>query len=515
MNRRALVLAAVLLVVVLFAPANAAGDSLPTEGALTIAGYDADAYRADDHKSLSVSESYFFNNSGSEPFDGNITLWVQADAYISTRLCGSVRNQVARIDAAGIAGCLNLTDAGGGVYRVRPFGTGESLSYYGETHPFSLNATIRSTAANDRMPFNATVGATGVVPGELAFGNLTLLANDTGLGAVEPLTWGPPRNLTFVQGLEVTNTGSQDETVDLAAEGLPAGWTARLQAGGQTVASLSIPAGGTRTISLNVSAPSNIVHVFLEYSVPDANLPSGGSAVTIQKRFPYNTTYVLLFVYALENDVVSVTGDFELHSGRSWDANAGRYRYAVIGFDIPAGSAPTVAVTWVPPSFVVPPWAIAALAVLGAALIAYPVWVRRRRRREGADDESDEKPRFRPMTQAELRERRDTLQKTLDRLELDRREGGLPRDVHTDVEGETRSELDEVEQRLEILRSAEGRKSHVVGALRRLERDRKLGKVDKDVYASLKEGYEREGVKAMRQIDEALGNASKQGGSGP
>ena len=44
-------------------------------------------------------------------------------------------------------------------------------------------------------------------------------------------------------------------------------------------------------------------------------------------------------------------------------------------------------------------------------------------------------------------------------------------------------------------------------ALRRLQQDVTEGKVDKEVYASLKEKYEQEAMKAMRQIDAAKGVA--------
>jgi len=509
MTRRAIALTAAVVAVIALLPfEHAAADPPPTEGALAIAGYDADAFRSDDHMSLSVSENLFFNNTGSEGFAGNITLWVQPDAYISTRLCGSVRNQVAVVESPLTVRCMDLADGGAGVYRLRPFEAGASLSYYGETHSFFLNATARNASANGVMRLNATIGSSGVVPGLAMIGNLTLRAGDTHLSASASLTWGPPRNLTLSQAVELENTGTQDETVDLVVQGLPDGWTGRIQSDGQDIGAILLAGGSTATVLLNLSAPSHLVHVFLEYTIPATELPSGQFAATVLKVFPYNTTYVLLFLYALENDVVGVDGGFELHGTKAWDPSADRYRYAVIGFDLPAGSAPTVTVTWVPPPFEIPPWTIAALAVLGAGLVAYPVWQRRRKRRDASEEAEASEPEervVRPMTREELRSRRDTLRKTLERLRLDREESGLPEDLHSDLEREARAELVEVDRRLETLTSAASRKKQIVVALRRLERDRKDGKVDKEVYASLKERYEREAVKAMKQIDEATG----------
>ena len=509
MKRRALAVTAALLAVLL-APPRGVADDLPTEGKLTISGYDADAMRSDDHRSLAVSESYFYNNSGSEPFSGNITIWVSRGAHIATGLCGSVTNRVVRLEATKIA-CYDLETVAEGVFKIRPFEAGQFLSYYGERHALLLNVTSLNASASGQLRFNATIGPAGASAGDVAVGNVTVQAANTELGAKASLTWGPPRNLSFAQTMTIENLGGQPEDVDLGVQGVPVGWTAAVRKAGLPVSRVSLPAGENLTLTLNVSAPSHILHVFLEYTVPGVDLPSGNHVVTLEKVFPYNTTYALLFLYALQNDVVTAAGGLETHSERVWNASSERFRYTVIGYDLPASSRPTVTVTWVPPPFVVPSWAIAALAVLGAALVAYAAWQRRPRKKE-ATEEEEGKPPSRPtagppMSAAELRERRDTLRKTLERLAVDRQEGRLPQDLHANMEAEAQAKLTEVERRLDLLTTAEARKRQMLRALRRLQQDVTEGKVDKEVYASLKEKYEQEAMKAMRQIDAAKGVA--------
>src|SRR3989304_5913999 len=128
MKRRALAVTAAFLVVLLLAPPRGLADDLPTEGKLTISGYDADAMRSDDPRSLAAAESYFYNNSGSQPFSGNITIWVSRGAHIATGLCGSVTNRVVRLESTKIA-CYDLETVAEGVFKIRPFEAGEFGSH--------------------------------------------------------------------------------------------------------------------------------------------------------------------------------------------------------------------------------------------------------------------------------------------------------------------------------------------------------------------------------------------------
>ncbi|MEK6851317.1 MAG: hypothetical protein AABY30_02130, partial [Candidatus Thermoplasmatota archaeon] len=259
-----IVSAAVLTALLFVSPGSVAQDPPPTEGNLTISGYDADAMRSDDHRSLAVSETYFYNNSGSERFAGNITLWIQRNAYVSTTFCGSVRNRVVRVESSTRLTCFDLTAVDDEVFTVRPFDGGQYLSHFGENHTLALNVTTTNTTASGEMRFNATIGPVRASPGVTTVGNLTLRASSVQFGAMATITWGPLRNLTLLQAVTIENGGDQDEVVDLALQDAPPGWTAAVQRGGQAVSRVSLAAGANLTVQLNVSAPSHIVHVFLE-----------------------------------------------------------------------------------------------------------------------------------------------------------------------------------------------------------------------------------------------------------
>ena len=514
MRALALAVAAAVLASVLAMPPNTSAQDPPaTEGDLRISGYDADAVRSDDHRSLAVSETYFFNNSGRERFSGNITLWMQPSAFVSTTFCGGVRNQVVRVEVSTQITCFDLTAVDAEVFTVRPFDAGQYLSYFGENHTLSLNVTTTNTTANGQMRFNATIGPVQTTPGTATVGNLTLQASSVQFGAMATITWGPLRNLTLLQDVRIENTGGQDEVVDLALEDLPAGWTGAVRRSGQPVTRVSLAAGANLTVQLNVSAPSHLLHVFLEYTIQGAETSSGAYALTLQRLFPYNASYALIFLYTLKEDVVTATGGLETHQDPRWNETFGRYRYTVIGYNLVAGSVPTITITWVPPPFVMPLWAIAALAAIGAALVTYPLWQRRIRRKGTAEEASEaeappEAPAARPMNAQELRARRDVLRKTIERLKGEEEAGVLPEDLQSRLKLDAETELADIERRLGMLTTAEARKKQILKALRELDRDFKEGKVDKDVYASLKEKYEAEAVKVMRQVDEAKGKAS-------
>jgi len=511
-----LVTIAVLASVLVAPPPVVAQEPPATEGDLRISGFDSDAVRSGDHLSLDVSETYFFNNSGSERFSGNITLWLQRNAYVATGFCGSVRNQILRVESSTRRSCFNITAVSDEVFTVRPFDAGQYLSYFGETHTLTLNVTTTNTTANGQMAFNATIGPMRTTPGTATVGNLTLEASSVEFGAMAVITWGPLRNLTMLQTVRIENTGGQDELVDLGLLGAPPGWTAAVQRAGQAVSRVSLAAGANLTVLLNVSAPSHLIHLFLEYTIQGAD-GSGGYVVAWRKLFPYNASYALIFLYALREDVVVVESPLETHSERVWNQTFARYRHTVIGYDIPAGAEPTVRITWVPPPFVMPLWAIVALAVIGVALVTYPFWRRRIRRKgkaeegEAAEEAAAQAPAAKPMNAQELRARRDVLRKTIERLNGEEEAGVLPADLQSRLKRDAETELADVEGRLGMLTTAEARKKQILRALRELNRDFKEGKVDKDVYASLKETYEGEAVKAMQQADEAKGKVSSDG----
>lgn len=513
MRALALAITAIVLASLLMTPPRAAAQGAPeTEGRIRISGYDADMVRSDDHRSLAVSETYFFNNSGTERFSGNLTLWMQPNAVVATNLCGGVRNQVVRVEVSTQIKCFSLTPVDSEVFTVRPFDAGQYLSYFGENHTLALNVTTTNTSANGRMLFNATIGPVTPTPGTATVGNVSLQASSVKFGRMAFITWGPLRNLTLLQDVRIENTGGENEVIELALEGLPTGWAGGVRRSGQPVTQVSLAAGANTTVQLNVSAPSHLLHIFLEYTIQGAETSSGTYALTLQRLFPYNVSYALIFLYTLREDVVATTGGFDTHQDPRWNETFQRNRYTVIGNNLVAGSVPTITITWVPPPFVVPMWAVAGLAAIGVALVTYPLWYPRvRRRKREAEEEAEapeEAPAVKPMSAQELRARRDVLRKTLERLKGEEEAGILPEDMQSRLRAETEAELADVERRLGMLTTAEARKKQILKALRELNRDFKEGKVDEDVYASLKEKYEAEAVRLMRQADEAKGKGS-------
>ena len=486
---------------------NAAADVSPTEGSLTIYGFYGDAVRPEDHKGVDVSESIFFNNSGSQTFAGNISLWVQQDAYIASPLCGSQRNQVARIEAGPKLTCHPLQIIDSENYKFKPFSAAEFLSYYGERHTVALNASSPNGSA--QFDLNVTLGAPTVPSTRQVYvGEVSVNTTSDRLGAQAQLTWAPPRNLTVRQSLNLSNHGGTASTVAISILNLPAGWTATLWRGTTRTNSVQVPAGQYVDVVLNVTAPSYLLQAYVEYSLPGTDNPSGESSVTITKTFPYNVTYVEFWVYAQTRDDVSVTGDLEVANESVWNSTAQRFIYPAYGFNIIAGDVTTIFVVWKPPPFEMPLWAMIVIVLLVVMLIAFPL-LRKRRLRKAVEEAGEERaadetelPKQPPMTIAQLREKSDILRKSLERLTQDEKEGVTPKDILAKMRQEVETELAGIEQQLGVLSTATARKKAILKALRNLERDHKEGKVDSALYASMKARYEKEAVAILRQIEE-------------
>ncbi len=483
---------------------NAAADPPQTEGNLTIIGYYGDVFHEDDHKTLTVTESIFYNNSGTERFSGNVTLMLQDGATTTTRLCGSQENRIARVEMNQRISCFAMQPTNVTTYTFKPFNTGEFLSFYGEQSTIGLN--MSSSNGTAQVDFNATLGVSSRPSQEIVtLGNITINITQTELGAQAFLMWGPPRNLTISQTVNISNSGNVSEVVDLGLQNTPPGWATKTLSDGANVSSISVPPKSFVNIVLEITAPSYILHMYVEYVITGEGSESSDSIVTLEKVFPYNTSFAEIYLYAFERNEVTTTQDFQIHGNTRWNSTTRTYIYTIIGIDIRAGDASTVTVKWTPPPFTIPLWAIVLLAVIASILIAFPIY--RKWRGEKEEEEvaveteiSDvKKP---PINLAELRGKRDTLKKSLERLEAEEKEGTVPKDIVIEMKQEIQTELTEVESQLGSLSSATARKKAILKALRKLERDYKEGKVDKAVYASLKARYEREAVNVLKKIDE-------------
>jgi len=492
---------------------RSSADLPPTEGGLTIDGYYGDLVRSEDHLSLLVTETYFYINSGNGTFAGNMTMWMQQGASVSVQWCNYRPNEVVRFVSLTEWICFPLEAVSSGVFKFRPFSGGDSLSFFGENHTIILNATSRNTTASNQLDFNVTLGSlTKASASQMALGNITMNATAVQLGAAAMPTFGLPRNLTIQQAVNISNTGGMNETVDLHMLGVPPGWAASVHQGGSPVNSVTLLAGRYTNLVLNLTAPSYMMHIYVEYTLSSTG-SSGDAPVIFEKLFPYNTTLVSIWLTTLKNDNVTLSGGFQLHTARTWNETAQRYRYIIVGGGIKAGDVSTIAINWVPPPFVIPLWVLVALAVLLGLLVGYPLW-RRTRLKAAKEDEETEAPTKTgpsgesPPSPTELRERKETLTKTLDRLELDEKDGHIPNDLAASMKEEVRAELADVEEQLGSLRTIETRKKAILKALRKLERDHKDGTVDNSVYTSLKARYEAEALKILKQIDELKGAES-------
>lgn len=516
-----LVLAAVAL---LLQPGRAVADAPPTEGHLTIVLYSADVTHLGDHKTLSVREFYFYNNTGTERFSGNITMWLQDGASITTPQCGAQGNNVLREESGVTQTCISMNPIDTETFKFNPFNGSEFLSYFGEKQIVFLNASTQNATA--KLGFNVTVGAgMRFAARQSTLGNVTMSSPSVELGIMAPPTDRfPPHNLTLSQLVNLTNSGGDREGVSLRPEGVPLGWSASMVLrSGTPVTSVQVPPGGYTNVFLNITVPSYILEIYMEYVLTGSDLSSGEASVTLRKLFPYNTSHVEIVTYTFDRDEMSLDGDFAVwnpgapHSFPQWDEATQRYWSLVVGPDnrkIAAGTISSISLKWTPPPFVIPLWVIAAIVLFLFGLIAFPIYRRKSKesREESAEETTKPEEERKPaVSLPELRERREVLKKSLERLDSDEKEGVTPKDILASMKQELQTELVDVERQIGILSTATAKKKAILKALRNLERDHKDGKVDDEVYSSLKARYEKEAVSILKQIDEARGAGQSKG----
>jgi len=514
-GRRAAGVSAALLLLLAFSPAS--GPARAAEGDLSIDVHWFDAVQADDHATMAITETYFFNNSGTSAFSGNLSFPIPIGAQVASRACGGAADRAARLSGAAETHCFPLQDLGGGVRHGNPF-NGTPMSFYGQRGVLTLQAdsSLGDVAV---LVLNVTAGAVpdGQATPPPAGPGLHLTANATELGGLSPAPGVLPIDLIFEGNVTVRNNRTEAAAVNLTAS-LAAPWAAAILDGTAPLASpLVLPPNATKELVVRVVVPNYLIEVQVDYT---ARMPSSGDrrwSLSMEYLYPVRDAQFFLFV--LESD--NATGDAPqagsfllVHGAPTWQDAMGRWWFFFIAEDLPEGARVDFAVFGERGDALLP-LAVGLLAVLGVSLLGVVLY--RRRRRRGSADGEEEAPapeshetaaKTAPVveppgssTAAGIERHREALR----RVERDHELGRLPDDSYERLRA--RYEEGIRGARADAPRSAEiaeveERRRRVVEAIRNLRAERAAGSVDPEVAQELEASYRAEAVALMRRLDE-------------
>ncbi len=513
-----------ILVPLLFVVSPASGPARAVEGDLTIDVHWFDAIQAADHVTMNVTETYFFNNTGSSEFSGNLSFRIALGARVASRACGGASNTIARLRGAFQTDCFFLQDLGGGIRQGTPF-NGTRMSYYGQRETLTLRANS-SLGDGATVALNVTVGAVPdgqAVPPPTAPG-LHLAANDTELGGLSPSVGGLPGTLTYSGNFTVTNNRTENATVNVTATVGSVAWTATIMDGTAPLAApLLLLANASKPLSLRVVVPNYLVQVELNYVVRMASAGDRRWSLPLDYLYPAKTAQYFIFLLESDNATGSApqAGSFVLvHAGPRWQAEMDRWWFFFIATDLPTGARVDLRV-YTEDRGGISPLVAGLLAIVGvAATSGLALYRRGRRAREPTQEagEAEEEAEKIPETAAKLGKTAPaggpgTLasapgvvrdREALRRLEQDHEMGRIPDDSYERLKAKYEENIRDLEAAgaasLEVAELGR-KKDRIVQAIKNLRAEREAGSVDPEVARELEARYQAEAITLMKRLE--------------
>jgi hypothetical protein len=119
----------------------------------------------DNHKSLEVRETTWFNNTGDAPYDGNVYFWLPQNSKIIANCCGGSPDMLCVEKPDGYHACLNTNGRlGSNIVSANPFYIlSPHLTYFGQSETIIVNGTLQpwEPPSGTRWMRNATGNGTG------------------------------------------------------------------------------------------------------------------------------------------------------------------------------------------------------------------------------------------------------------------------------------------------------------------------------------------------------------------
>ncbi len=511
MMRRAatVVLGLLTILILLSSPPKAAAQ--PEEGDFYVDIHWLDATQANDHTTVSVVETHFFNNTGSAEFSGDFYFWIPPGASVSASSLGGSPDFACRVREFGQMGCFPLTATVENIVRGTPF-NGTVMAYYGQTGSAVVDADSDLGDA-DAVTFTVTVGGPGGSANKTAVAGegLYLLSNATQLGAFAPAVSGMPETLSIIQEFTLFNKRSANATVNLTADIDQSRWEVAVlnESSAPITESLLLGPNETRPLYLRVRMPNYLVQVQVEYVLQMGS--AGNQRWRFEKEYLYPTGEAQYYLFVMRGDngtVGSQVGGFRLVHAL-WQEGMERWWIFYVGNNIAPGERATV--TMYTEDALDPLVLVAAvLAIVGAAaLIALAVTSRRKRRapEEAVELVEEELPPSEAATSADV----SRYEGALARIERDHDAGRLPDETYETLKGEYEEKLHAAREEAaaaaataastELVR-LKAQKAQLLKAIKELRAEREAGEVDAETFEELEARYKKEAIAVMRRLDD-------------
>jgi hypothetical protein len=412
-----------------------ADDPLPTND-LVVDERWIDIIQEGDRKTLDVIEYIFFNNTGTDTFNGTIYSWLPDDSIVRSKCCGNAPNMACRMDEAGVMLCFDMLPTGtGNIVHGQPFEPDTFMSYFGQEATIVIEGTGQNSTYSDSLFLNVTVGQAqtfGDFPVVTGDGlHLTDNAEQLGVVATIPIdASGMAQKLGLIQSINVTNIYPFNDTIDFEITGLPEGWTAILIDQG-VVNETSVGSNESKEIILHMQIPTYKIEIQLAYAIPVSGADDPSADYLYQKELIYTNDFVEIFAFILEEDKMTVGDNLEMFFSQ-WSDQHQREWYAMSGVDLSSNDTISFTVGWKNEFDFALLALILTLVVIGS-LIGYLFYRKKFAREEKETSEEAEDGEEAVEPPSELEQKKQTMLLAIKRLKTDFEEGKIPEDVYENL----------------------------------------------------------------------------------
>jgi hypothetical protein len=414
---------------------TSADDPTPTNG-LVVDERWVDIIQEEDRKTLDVIEYIFFNNTGTDTFNGTIYSWLPDDSIVRSKCCGNAPNMACRMDEAGVMLCFDMLPTGiGNIVHGIPFEPDTFMSYFGQEATIVVEGTGQNSSYSDSLYLNVTVGQPqifGDFPVVTGDGlHLTDNAEQLGVVAIIPMdASGMAERLGLIQSINITNIYPFEDTVDFEISGLPEGWSAILIDDG-IVNETSVGSNESKEIILHIQVPTYKIEIQLAYAIPIEGADDPLAEYLYQKELIYTNDFIEIFAFILEEDKMTVGDNLDMLFSQ-WSEQHQREWYAMTGLDLSANDTISFTVGWKNEFDFALLALIITLVVIGS-LIGYMFYRKKyvREEKETAEGAEDTEEIVEPPS--ELEQKKETMLLAIQRLKTDFEEGKIPEDVYENL----------------------------------------------------------------------------------
>jgi len=357
-----------------------------------------------------------------------------------------------RMLEAGSMLCFGVQRYTDNIVYGEPFESHSFLSYFNQTAQISIVGNSQNFSYSDTLDLDVTLGQptiSGEFPNVTGEGiHITSNATQLGVQAVVDIG-GMPERLGLIQFLNVTNLGTDNDTIEIDLQGLPEDWSGVFIYGGAIVKNISVPVNESREVLLHVQMPSYMLEVQLNYFIPMKGADEPKAEYLFEKEMLYPNDLVEVFVFLLRDDDLVLEENLFQLTDPVWHPTYELMWHRAGVLNLGPSERIGLTVSWENPT----DYSLIALGVFAAVLASLIVFLVIRRKRA-------------VVPKKELGEEH---------------EAEIPaKPVPTDLEG---------------------KKKQILLAIKRLNEDFEAGNVPEDVYNDLVAQYKKSAIEVMKEID--------------